>query len=707
MKLKLIFTFYLLCYFNMSEAQDSTIVLDTTMFDPIFQSIAMTGHGWVFKKGSDSTWARKDLDTKDWLKLNPFELSVENADKNGRAEGWFRLKFSLDSTFQGFPIGVGATRFAAIDVFIDGIYVTSFGDTGVDKQSYQEFRGSIDPPVNVNLQVNVEHILALHIVDYRSIINPLYLKSKIANRLGFRNAIGFTGSKYHRNWINFLKMLDTYWTFLSSVCSILSILFWFLYFQNKNEKNLALIAFSTTFLSLWSIVFKIDSLVGTSHVTHILYSYLGSILQLLFIALILITLAKIFKRKVGIWLIMYCLLLSFSGIVNLYFFEVKLGAFIFGSAVLVCIYLLTTSWRTLKGAQWAVVVGIVMTFIFFLLAGYNFDKFESWPFPYSFFYLSGMFLSLPISLMIYVAIRFKEILNDVRSNADEVVKITKEKRELLAQQNELLEIQVEERTRELKASQSQLIQSEKMASLGELTAGIAHEIQNPLNFVNNFSEVSNELIDEMNEEIEKGDFAEAKAISNDIKQNLEKIAHHGKRADAIVKGMLQHSRKSSAEKEPTDLNALADEYLRLSYHGLRAKDKTFNSDFKTNFDSSLPKVKMIPQDIGRVLLNLINNAFYAVNEKAKMGIEGYQPLVTVSTARVSDHIEIKVSDNGNGISEQVKDKIFQPFFTTKPTGSGTGLGLSLSYDIVKVHGGTIDIKSDEGQGSEFNITLPE
>jgi signal transduction histidine kinase len=258
----------------------------------------------------------------------------------------------------------------------------------------------------------------------------------------------------------------------------------------------------------------------------------------------------------------------------------------------------------------------------------------------------------------------------------------------------------------LKNTQSQLIQSEKMASLGELTAGIAHEIQNPLNFVNNFSEVSNELVDEMNEELNKGDFEEAKAISSDIKQNLEKISHHGKRADAIVKGMLQHSRSSNGVKEPTDINALADEYLRLAFHGLRAKDKSFNATLKTDYAESIGNINIIPQDIGRVVLNLINNAFYVVDEKKKSGIEGYEPTVSVSTKKINGKVEIKVMDNGNGIPQKVIDKIFQPFFTTKPTGQGTGLGLSLSYDIVKAHGGEIKVNTKEGNGTEFIIELP-
>jgi signal transduction histidine kinase len=270
---------------------------------------------------------------------------------------------------------------------------------------------------------------------------------------------------------------------------------------------------------------------------------------------------------------------------------------------------------------------------------------------------------------------------------------------------------VEKALEELKTTQAQLIQSEKMASLGELTAGIAHEIQNPLNFVNNFSEVNDELLKELKAEAEKGNIEEVKAIAKDIEFNSEKINHHGKRADAIVKGMLQHSRTSSGQKEPTGINALTDEYLRLAYHGLRVKDKSFNATMTTDFDESIGKINIIPQDIGRVILNLINNAFYAVDEKKKhastsSALNGYEPTVTVTTKKENGKVEIKVRDNGNGIPQKVLDKIFQPFFTTKPTGLGTGLGLSLSYDIVKAHGGEIKVETKEGEGSEFIIHLP-
>lgn len=327
----------------------------------------------------------------------------------------------------------------------------------------------------------------------------------------------------------------------------------------------------------------------------------------------------------------------------------------------------------------------------------------------------------------------------IQQLSDDNILKEQEKQQILTTQNEVLERQIEKRTAELKASQNQLIQKEKLASLGELTAGIAHEIQNPLNFVNNFSELSAGLAEELKEELSKIDFPEQdKAYINDILSDLtsnqQKISHHGNRASNIVKNMLEHSRTSTGERTITDINKLVDEYMRLSYHGMRAKDKSFNAHFKMDLDKKLPEITIVSQDIGRVLLNLFNNAFYAVNDKSKQNnttytvppsrverdsanrtyeeedknAKGvYQPTVTATTSIKDNQIKIMVTDNGNGIPEALRQKIFQPFFTTKPTGQGTGLGLSLSYDIVvKGHGGIIDVNSTEGVGSEFIITLP-
>jgi len=289
-------------------------------------------------------------------------------------------------------------------------------------------------------------------------------------------------------------------------------------------------------------------------------------------------------------------------------------------------------------------------------------------------------------------IRFLDI-----KRAEEQARITEEQNRKLAESYE-----------NLKETQTQLVHAEKMASLGELTAGIAHEIQNPLNFVNNFSEVSAELIEEAIEEIENNDIGEVKDILGDLKLNLDKIHQHGGRASSIVKGMLDHSRASTDEKIATDINALCDEYLRLSYHGLRAKDKTFNAAFDLNLDESLPVVKVISQEIGRVLLNVINNAFYTVDKKKKSAKdEIYDPKVTIATKTDNGSVEIQIKDNGEGMNSEVLEKVFQPFFTTKPTGQGTGLGMSISYDIItKGHGGEMKVESKEGVGTTFTIVLP-
>ncbi len=302
----------------------------------------------------------------------------------------------------------------------------------------------------------------------------------------------------------------------------------------------------------------------------------------------------------------------------------------------------------------------------------------------------------------YLFIIFSALIGFIAIILFRNARLRKKTNAILLQEKKILETTLEQ----LKSTQAQLVQSEKMASLGELTAGIAHEIQNPLNFINNFSEVSNELIDEMRIEIDKGEIATAKEIAEDVKQNLEKITHHGKRADSIVKGMLQHSRSSTGQKEPMNINALCDEYLRLAYHGIRAKDSSFNVTLETDFDTTVGQVLIQPQEIGRVILNLINNALYAVGDKKKVQKEGYLPTVKVSTHKKGNVVELVVEDNGLGIPAAIKDKIFQPFFTTKPTGQGTGLGLSLSYDIIRAHNGSIAVESAPEKGTVFVIQIP-
>lgn len=331
------------------------------------------------------------------------------------------------------------------------------------------------------------------------------------------------------------------------------------------------------------------------------------------------------------------------------------------------------------------------------------------------FGISGMVVLFTSFLVVFVTSQRKKL-----QYHKELVALHEEQQRILTEQNIRLEERVEERTTELvfqknelqkslhdlNLAQSQLIQKEKMASLGEMTAGIAHEIQNPLNFVNNFSDLTKELADELQQELLTGDREEAIAIAASIIDNIERISHHGKRAGSIVKSMLEHSKGDTGQKEPTDVNKLIADCLKLSYNALVAKNTAFNASFETIFDDGIGKTEMIPQAMQRVFVNLFNNAFYAVNEKRKTLDENYKPLVVVTTKRIDDKVNITVEDNGSGIQPKIVDKIFQPFFTTKPTGEGTGLGLSLSYDIIKAHGGEIQAESVAGERASFTITLP-
>jgi signal transduction histidine kinase len=394
--------------------------------------------------------------------------------------------------------------------------------------------------------------------------------------------------------------------------------------------------------------------------------------------------------------ILTCLCFVFTGIVIIFppaVFTLLINPFLVLMVVMIAygFYIYFMAWRNKRtGSLYAFMSTCVVLLVFVVIILQYFQVITAvkgilFAGYISFFFLQSLILSFRYTHAL------KQIIEEVE-----------QKRKAIESSNAALKTSMEQ----LKAAQSQLIQSEKMASLGELTAGIAHEIQNPLNFVNNFAELNTELIDELQAELRSGNNTEALAISNDVKKNEEKINQHGKRADAIVKGMLLHSRNTGAAKEPAELNKITDEYLRLAYHGFRAKDNTFNAILNTGFDESISTVRMAPQEMGRVLVNLYNNAFYAIAEKDKEQKQGYQPTVSISTRKGNGIIEIRIADNGNGIPKSIIDKIYQPFFTTKPTGQGTGLGLSLAYDIVKAHGGELVAETKENEGTAFIVRLP-
>ncbi len=732
-------------------AQDTTLVLKPSMLDKdSIQIFISEMKGWHFKQGNDTAWAKKDIDLTGWKRLMPTELTEKMADKDGRLEGWFRIKIIPDSTFGETSFGFKISTWAASDLYIDGKRIASFGNTGLNGAPYKEnrFTGNI-LPVPVNLKPGNEYTVALHVVDYLSPFPSHELKAK---ELGLGSMIRIVVPKYYSTIVQEATDGVYLYTIVGAISAVLSLLFWLLFFQNRIEKNLLFFSLTSSFLTIFLIAqsFALNNGIvygGISYVWLWVCNVVQSTFSLLYFMSIPIILARIFKRRFSRYIIISFILIIFYIIITISALVVpdqKINDIIGGLFLLLLIissvYYVVTSWKALKGAQWSIVIGLMVgLFALTLIVLFQIispEAFTKWVNEYLFFGI--LFLSFPFSMMIYVVMRFKEINHDVQENAKQVVQMSEEKKEQALNQQKILQEEVNRQTAEirttldhLKSTQSQLIQSEKMASLGELTAGIAHEIQNPLNFVNNFSELSVDLAKELKEEVEKIEIPEkdkeyVSEIIGDLTQNQEKINHHGKRASSIVKGMLEHSRKSSGTKEPTDINALADEYLRLAYHGLRAKDKDFNATMETHFDPTLPKMDIIPQDIGRVLLNLINNAFYAVKERSKNGENGYQPTVSVSSERVDspsgaglpasqqaggergkgDFIQIAIKDNGSGIPEHIKDKIFQPFFTTKPTGQGTGLGLSLAYDIVKAHGGEMNVETKEGEGSDFFITLP-
>lgn len=500
-----------------------------------------------------------------------------------------------------------------------------------------------------------------------------------------------------------------------TVSFLLALLFWLLAVLNVYDRTiLQLLAIGETLLLVSSLINLEDAIVQPEFLYEVVIFRFADVFLNVGVVFLPLTLWRILRyppsRRLDRLLIGISVLAagitaytqndSISSVVTVLQFVFFLG-------------LLIRKRNELQGAQWAIVVGTFVSIVFLLgwalvslsgARGFN---------PY--LIGTGYFLPLPVSLLVYVALRFKEIVAEDRTKAAAVARMTEEKRQLLTSQNERLEQQVEVRTAELnqsltnlKSTQAQLVQKEKLASLGELTAGIAHEIQNPLNFVNNFAEVSVELVAEQRAALAKGDMSEVSAIADDLSQNLQKIHHHGGRASAIVKGMLEHARASGGEKQPTDLNAIVAEYLQIAYHGLRAKDKGFTCELVTRFDPAVGQVDLTPQEMGRVLLNLYNNAFYAVSQRQKQS-DGhyYKPRVEVRTQREGQQVGVQVRDNGTGIVESVKDKIFQPFFTTKPTGEGTGLGLSLSYDIItKGHGGSLTVTSKAGEDTAFVIQLP-
>jgi signal transduction histidine kinase len=668
----------------------------------------LLNQGWKWHAGDNAEWAKPEFDDAGWADIDPTKDIIELPQLSRSGEiGWFRIHLLIDSSLTQQMVML-IQQSGASEMYLNGKLIQYFGTLSTDRQKTIASNPLLKP---VSFPISNKHVEVLAV---RYAFQP---GVRYSSHFGMNNKALAISLNTVENGVNTYE--SNYWThhqpnpIRTGIFFSLAILYFaFYFFYRKRVVNL----YFSIYALLHAISWKINY--WTYHTNEVALFFIQNNATLIMQAVgYFVMLNAIYqfleqKKEWQYWTLIVLGIISIPSAAFVYNGGWMIYGFLFTNFVNVELARVSiiASRRHKKGA-WIIATGSILALFCWLVFCLQ------WFFPFTIFgidFFDLNFLCVPISVSIYLGYDVSLTNISLAQKLVEVETLSAEKQLLLSTQNETLERQVTERTAALKASQAQLIQSEKLASLGELTAGIAHEIQNPLNFVNNFAEISVDLAKELDEEIDKEplDKSLVKELVKDISQNQEKINHHGKRASAIVKGMLEHSRSSTGVKEHTNLNALADEYLRLAYHGLRAKDSTFNATMETHFDPDLPHVEVIPQDIGRVVLNLINNAFYAVQQRANtvgaplVGVQPYTPTVTVSTKKLDNAIEISVKDNGNGIPEAIKDKIFQPFFTTKPTGQGTGLGLSLAYDIVtKGHGGSLGVESTIGEGSEFIILL--
>lgn len=728
---------------HLTMAQKKARTTTVLRIDSLSLQGTLLDKGWKWHSGDNPDWAKAQFNDSTW---EPIDLTqtINAIPQLKRADiGWLRLVIEVDSSLTHKPIAVSIRQSVATEIFFDEKLLLQLGKVNPDP-AYQKTRivDNSQPPLSLFFNRPGKHILAIR---YSLNRNDIYYFSRYPFVSLYLSNLEFLIRD------NSLKSLLTAGlSFVAGVFFLLFLIYIIFYTFNPQQKTniyLSLYALPITMMMISGLALE----GGTLPQMNLIY-LMGQPLIYLSGFFFLLSIYTLFNQKqrgifYGISIIMILLLLGLNtpllGNLTIPGFVLSIPTVLVALEVLrVCI---VAYWQKRKGSLIVLTAQLITIIAYTLLNGTDasqllFHK-TYIEFLQSFWlqYVSYIiqFIATPVSIAYLLA---RELVDTGRSLARQVVQVEslsaltlaqeREMQQILANQNKMLEQQVETRTAELKVAQAQLLQKEKLISLGELTAGIAHEIQNPLNFVNNFSEVSIELIDELKEEAKAGRTEDVLAIADDLTQNLQRINNHGKRADSIVKGMLEHSRTSTGEVQPTDLNALANEYLKLAYQGFRrsgvtAKDSStgtapadrperdlFNCQLITDFDGELGLLKVVPQDIGRVLLNLYSNAFYAVQEKQKTAATDYQPTVSVSTHRSGDGsgrrtVMIRVTDNGIGIAENIRQKIFQPFFTTKPAGQGTGLGLSLSYDIItKGHGGSLEVDTTEGDGTEFTVRLP-
>lgn len=669
--------------------------------------------GWHYAPNDNAAFAKPDFDDNGWAAIEPTKEMSGLPQLKAVKIGWLRLRFKTGPKLGSRSFIFTIFQSAASEVYLDGKLLGRYG-TLSNRPSEVVPLGANMPEREIYISQDGEHVLAVRFAPWQG--TPLF-----KNRANLCWITLHDASRYVQMFREAFTSGYTY-VVLTAVFFLLSLLHLSFYRYDRRQRANLYFAIYTIFSTIGFFGVVLQGEVQDIRAWNWVYAP-TFLITLMGSVWIIKALGSLFGFPIRKLLIVLWCLYSIAAVyilledINYPFFG---GLLAFG---LVQLWLTARALKEKKRGAGIIAVGFTFSVLaavpmLLMIAG-NLNG-GIFIFVYQGLMLV-IFLAPAVGISLYLAREFamdssllREKLVQVETLSHQSLVYEQEKQQILSSQNDELEKQVMQRTNELQQSlnhlrsaQEQLIQTEKMASLGELTAGIAHEIQNPLNFVNNFSEVNCEMIDEMKVELTVGNLAEALAIADDIRQNSEKISHHGKRADDIVKGMLEHSRTSTGQKTITDVNKLSDEYLRLAYHGLRAKDKTFNAELITHFDPDLPPVNIKPQDIGRVLLNLFNNAFYAMQQQQKITLEDYKPIIVITTLVSGNNIVIKIKDNGVGIPAAIQDKIMQPFFTTKPAGQGTGLGLSLSYDIVvKGHGGRVEVENDAGEGAVFVIFLP-
>lgn len=674
--------------------------------------------GWRWQAGDNPTWRAPAFDASRWDTIPAFPSIDSLPGYRQHHIGWIRIIVEVSPRLAAQPIAIQVYQRGAAELYLDGQLIRRFGSISPGGQLQRAEASYTDEYTISSKLIAGRHVFAVRLANLSL---PGYVPSSV-NRTATVLALKLVPTaglvKQTANKA-FLKAANTFWVLGFFLALAVVHLFYFIY----RRRRVSLVFALTMLLGAAYIGLMDGSRFATDPLVWEWLALIRGVSLALYLMSLLLTYHLLLRSRLNIFFWIGSVLMLGNVLLDGYtafrhgdtLFSIGISA-MFTSGMALSIRAVkarqSDGWVTLGCTVVLIIAMTTQLFVNLLFPAVFAPYAATLNELTSFVFL----LTVPLTLALLLARENAHTNRQLAQNLAEVKQLSAEKEEILTQQKALLEQQVAERTQalrqsldELRTTQQQLVQREKMASLGELTAGIAHEIQNPLNFVNNFTEVSIELAQELSDERtrpNRDDALEAELLT-DLTQNLEKIGHHGKRASNIVRGMLEHSRSSGGERQPTDLNALADEYLRLSYHGLRAKDKTFNAKLVTEFDPALPPLPVVGQDIGRVLLNLFNNAFYAVQERARQDKTGYEPTVSVQTEQVANRVTIRVIDNGMGIPAALREKIFQPFFTTKPTGQGTGLGLSLSYDIIsKGHAGVLRVESEEGAGTTFVIELP-